>query len=104
MIFQVSDGDFILVGYAYKVKSAKKMKVLERLYVGCVQRKYVNRFYVKFLRTHRASTQKFVFPNTDDLAYVKVKEIKRVLPPPEEKRGIFCFSSPCYYSTTSTTL
>jgi hypothetical protein len=88
----IIEGDFVVVRYDITVKKSAQ----EKLYVAQVERKYANRFNVACMRPLRNNLTTFIFPNIPDYDDVKLSQIVKKLQKPEERRGIFKFSSQCY--------
>ena len=87
---------FIVVKYEYDVPQRKKTKKASRearFYVGQTIEVFANRIQVKFLRPHKCSSTSFTFPQVDDIDYIPMVNVVKILPQPTlPGRGIHVFS------------
>ena len=95
--------DFLLIKYDVAEertpKSRRKAVPVARsvrVFVGQVIEKFANRLQMKFLRPYNGRRSSFHFPHRDDLDYVTISAVVRLLPVPTHTRGVFSWSEPPY--------
>lgn len=91
-LFQCTPGKFIVVQYS----SGEENQRQSRLYVGSIiDKPFANRLRVRFLREYLDRKNTFHYLDADrrpdDIDIINITAVVKILPHPEEKRGVLLF-------------